>query len=73
MSRGMDALDPILAPIKEAAEAEGLPAFAKRCGIPYTTLVHWRKADWRPGAVDTLGKLIAATSNDSSSTQGAAA
>jgi hypothetical protein len=33
-------------------------------GIPYTTLVDWRKANWRPKAVETLEKLSLAAEAD---------
>lgn len=43
--------------IAAAAKAQGLPRFAERAGVPYTTVFEWSKADWRPKAVQTLEKL----------------
>ena len=59
MTRIADAIDVV----KRAAEAEGLPAFARRSGVPYTTLRDWQRAGWRPSAVATLEKLIDAAND----------
>lgn len=46
--------------IRIAAKAHGLPELARVSGIPYTTLVDWDKADWRPRSVKTLERLATA-------------
>ena len=51
--------------VKRAAETEGLSSLSRRSGVPYTTLIDWQRAGWRPKAVTTLEKL-AAVANDSS-------
>lgn len=59
MTRIADAIDDV----KRAAEAEGLSAFARRTGVPYTTLRDWQRAGWRPAAVTTLEKLVEAAND----------
>lgn len=56
----MNSVTNALADIQRAAETEGLPALARRSGVPYTTLIDWQKAGWRPRAVATLERLAAA-------------
>lgn len=73
----MNQIDAAVRSIKKAAEAEGLPAFAKRAGVPYTTLVDWQKAGWKPKAVATLERLTQAAAateaaNDDAATSEAA-
>lgn len=73
----MNQIDAAICSIKKAAEAEGLPAFAKRAGVPYTTLVDWQKAGWKPKAVTTLERLtqaaaVAEAANDDTATEKAA-
>ncbi|EGF96763.1 hypothetical protein [Brevundimonas diminuta] len=46
-----------LTEIERAAKAEGLAALSRRSGVPYTTLIDWQKAGWRPRAVATLERL----------------
>ena len=50
----------ILERIQQAADDSGLPSLAQRSGIPYTTLLDWQRAGWRPKAVRTLEKIAAA-------------
>lgn len=56
----MQDLDRIIQTIAVAADNDGLPALARRSGIPYTTLIDWQKAGWRPRAVVTLERLAEA-------------
>lgn len=56
----MNAVTLALADIQRTADAEGLPALARRAGVPYTTLIDWQKAGWRPRAVATLERLAEA-------------
>lgn len=55
-------VDSIIQSIEQAAEEQGLPELAKRSGIPYTTLMDWRRAGWRPRAVQVLERLALAAS-----------
>lgn len=65
MSLRMDAFDKVIETIATAADAEGLPALSKRSGVPYTTLIDWQKAGWRPKAIQTFEKVAAAASPES--------
>lgn len=56
----MTHVDAAIRDIQAAAEKDGLPALSKRSGVPYTTLVDWQRAGWRPKAVATLEKLALA-------------
>lgn len=56
----MDDLNRIIAVIETAAESEGLPALAKRSGVPYTTLIDWQRAGWRPQAIVKFEKVAQA-------------
>lgn len=56
----MNSVTNALTDIQRAAETEGLPALARRSGVPYTTLIDWQKAGWRPRAVATLERLAEA-------------
>lgn len=56
----MEDLDRILGVIAHAANSEGLPSLSRRSGVPYTTLIDWQKASWRPRAVATLERLAQA-------------
>lgn len=56
----MDDLNRIIAVIATAAENEGLPALAKRSGVPYTTLIDWQRAGWRPQAIVKFEKVARA-------------
>ena len=58
----MTDLATIIQKIETAAEAEGLSSFAKRSGVPYTTLRDWQKDGWRPKAVQTFERLAQAAS-----------
>lgn len=58
----MDDLTPIIDVIAKAAKAEGLPSFAKRTGVPYTTLIDWERAGWRPKAIVTFERIAKAAS-----------
>lgn len=73
----MNQIEAAVRSIKRAAETEGLPAFARRAGVPYTTLVDWQKAGWKPKAVTTLERLALAAAvgraaNDDTATSEAA-
>lgn len=56
----MHDLDRIIQAIAVAADSAGLPELARRSGIPYTTLIDWQKAGWRPRSVVTLERLAEA-------------
>ena len=70
----MHDLDRLIDTINVAAETEGLPALARRSGVPYTTLIDWQRAGWKPKAVRTLERLAVAVSaaNDDAATSEAA-
>lgn len=72
----MNAVTDTLKAIETAAAVEGLPAFSRRAGVPYTTLIDWQRAGWRPRAVATLEKLADAAmslpANDNTSKSEAA-
>ena len=50
----------ILDRIQQAADGDGLPSLAQRSGVPYTTLLDWQRAGWRPKAIRTLERIAAA-------------
>lgn len=56
----MSALSATLRSIATAAEEMGLPAFAAKSGVPYTTLAYWRARGWRPRVIQTLAAAEAA-------------
>lgn len=56
----MSEIATILDRIQQAADGGGLPSLAQRSGVPYTTLLDWQRAGWRPKAVRTLEKIAAA-------------
>lgn len=56
----MSRVDVALKRISEAADEVGLPEFARRSGVPYTTLAYWRAHGWRPRVMVTLAKAEAA-------------
>lgn len=58
----MHDLDRLIDTINVAAATEGLPALARRSGVPYTTLIDWQRAGWKPKAVRTLERLAIAVS-----------
>jgi hypothetical protein len=53
-------VDSIIRAIEQAADEQGLPELSKRSGIPYTTLMDWRRHGWRPRAVQVLERLAEA-------------
>lgn len=60
MSWRMEDLSPLIATIATAAKAEGLPSLSKRSGVPYTTLIDWERAGWRPKSIQTFEKIAKA-------------
>lgn len=43
--------------IRAAVDEMGLPAFSRSSGVPYTTIIHWKKSDYRPESVTIFEKL----------------
>lgn len=60
----MSEITSILTRIQQAADDSGLPSLAQRSGVPYTTLLDWQRAGWRPKAVRTLEKIAAVIDAD---------
>lgn len=49
--------------IAQAAKKLGLPEFARRADVPYTTVFDWSVKDFRPKALKTFDKLVEAAHN----------
>lgn len=69
----MNDVSRIIAEIAAAAEDVGLPEFARRAEVPYTTLADWKAKGWRPKVVSTFGKLAQAAEEHRSGQQRASA
>lgn len=57
----MTEITALITRIRNVADEDGLPALSQRSGVPYTTLMDWQRAGWRPKAIRTLEKIAAAT------------
>lgn len=69
----MEDLSPIIEAIAKAAKAEGLPSLSKRSGVPYTTLIDWERAGWRPKGIRTFERIAKAVAANDATTAAEAA